>query len=75
MNCLECHVEEKVTPAIGVCAWCGAGCCNRHGSVVTGKRSVTTGNLVQQRLVETRAVGCGPCRKIGAPIPATTLSG
>ena len=34
MNCLECSLEGRQEPAIGICHSCSAGLCRRHAIVV-----------------------------------------
>ena len=34
MNCLECSMEDKQEPAIGICHSCGAGLCRQHAILV-----------------------------------------
>jgi hypothetical protein len=34
MNCLECSLEGRQEPAIGICHSCSAGLCRRHAMLV-----------------------------------------
>ncbi|MCH0562318.1 MULTISPECIES: DUF2180 family protein [unclassified Streptomyces] len=34
MNCYDCALENKVVPAIAVCAHCGCGLCMEHACVI-----------------------------------------
>lgn len=33
MNCLDCSLDDRTVPAVGVCSDCGAAVCSDHASI------------------------------------------
>ena len=66
MNCLDCALKGRETPAIGVCHDCGAGACLDHADVRERHltRTITIGLEVAVE-PPARIVRCGACTAAG----------
>ena len=74
MQCYDCAVAQKTSPAVAVCATCGAGVCLSHAVLAhPDEMSVTVGNPVATRLPGRRFL-CPTCssgaagREAAAPV-------
>jgi len=63
MNCFDCALSEKTTPAIGTCTTCGAGVCAADVALDIHELSYATspGNHTPRM---TRAITCKNCAGI-----------
>jgi hypothetical protein len=63
MNCLECRLEGRQEPAIGICQSCGAGICRRP-AIVVEQRIETTVPVCKTVVLprSARSLLCATCR-------------
>jgi len=63
MFCLDCSIDDRTTPAIGVCTTCGAGVCSSHLELDTHVIRPFAG-VGATREYPTRAVTCAACAPV-----------
>lgn len=73
MQCFDCALEARISPAVAVCSTCGAGLCTDHAvSGHADEPMATVGNPTTHRLPGRRVV-CHTCAADGAfdaaPVP------
>jgi hypothetical protein len=75
MNCLECALQDRATPAVGLCHDCGAGVCLDHAAI--SERQLTRiMTIALEVAVEppARMVRCGKCSAAVNAVQAESLS-
>jgi hypothetical protein len=74
MNCLDCAIEDRTMPAIGVCHSCGAGVCRSCARLDTRVIGSTSSPGRSDRH-ETRWITCGSCADVIASIRPLAFHG
>lgn len=63
MNCFDCSIDQRITPALGTCLTCGAGVCADHVELDAheGAHSSGPGNYTP---TVTRVFTCTTCASV-----------
>lgn len=63
MNCFDCSLDRRTTPALGACTICGAGVCAEHFEVDAHEQAHNSGPGNYTPKV-TRAFTCNNCAAV-----------
>ena len=64
MRCLDCRINGRDRPAVGICTNCGAAVCEECVRIGRQEHTHTTGfSSAELSLTETRQLACPECAK------------
>ncbi|WP_354637864.1 DUF2180 family protein [Kitasatospora camelliae] len=61
MNCYDCHLADRTTPAVAVCHHCGAGLCGAHARELADTVHHLSGTGPSTLPGKARRIACATC--------------